>query len=105
MVEDQKAMRTGVLLSLQRALLGAITPNMRAITVEWSKTYIRIWVYHDGQFTEEAVEDFDADVVTQVIADYPYPEKENVKYVIDGDTVKFKVKDFGAHEIVVVEWR
>lgn len=65
--------RTGVLLSVHRALLGEIRPNMRAISVEWSEKNIRISVYVDGEIDEEAGDEFDAGVVTQVVADFPHP--------------------------------
>jgi len=62
-------------LSVQRALVGEITPNMRLISVEASAAEIHIWVYYDGPITEEETEDFDASVGTQVVADFPYVER------------------------------
>ena len=47
--------RTRVLLSVQRALLGAITPQMRAIDVSWSDCEIRL------RFTIDASDDDDID--------------------------------------------
>jgi hypothetical protein len=70
-------LRIRVLLSLQRALVGEVTPNIRAVSVEYSEEKIRIQVYIDGEISEEAKEEFDAGVVTQVVADFPYPEKDD----------------------------
>jgi hypothetical protein len=66
--------RSIVLLSVQRALLGEITPNMRAISVEWSEKKIHICVYVDGEIDEKARSEFDAGVVSEVIADFPYAD-------------------------------
>ena len=32
-------------------------------------------MFHDGSWPSEVEDDFDASVVTQVIADFPYPER------------------------------
>jgi hypothetical protein len=67
--------RTEVLLSVQRALLGEITPGMRAVRVEWNERLICIRIFHDGPWAQEIEEDFDAGAVTQVVADFPCTEK------------------------------
>lgn len=59
------------LVSAQRALLGAISCNMRAISLELLEQTIVLTVYHDGTMEEDEIEDFDADVVTSVVADFP----------------------------------
>jgi len=41
-------LRAQVLLSVQRALLGCITADMRLISVEWSPFRIHFHVYVDG---------------------------------------------------------
>lgn len=48
---------------------------MRAISVESSKGRVKIWVYHDGPVPKNIVDDFDASVVSQIVADFPYPER------------------------------
>ncbi len=68
-------LRIKVLLSLQRALLGEITPEMRAVAVQWSPNRIAIRVYTDGEAPAEVREDFDASVVTQVVADFSFPDQ------------------------------
>lgn len=64
-------LRISVLLSVQRALVGEITKEMRAISVEWSAERIQVWVYVDGPIDKEAQEEFDASVMTQIVSDFP----------------------------------
>ena len=74
---DEKTMndlRIRVRLSLQRALLGEVTPNLRAVCVEVSPAEIHVWAYYDGPQSEAEEEDFDGSVLTQLVADFPYPE-------------------------------
>ena len=68
-------LRARVLLSVQRALLGEITPEMRAVEVEWSPERILLRVFTEGEASEQVREDFDAAVVTQVVADFPEPDR------------------------------
>ncbi len=68
-------LRVRVLLSVQRALLGEISPDMRAISVHWSPTEICLRVYADRETTQETEEAFDAGAITQIIADFPYPDR------------------------------
>jgi hypothetical protein len=70
-------LRQMVLLSIQRALLGAITPNMRAITTEYSEKQVHIKVYIDGQIENDEENEFDEDVITQIIADFPNFDKSD----------------------------
>jgi hypothetical protein len=70
-------LRTRVLLSVQRALLGEITPEMRAVEVEWSPERILLRVFTEGEASEEVREDFDASAVTQVVADFPEPDRDD----------------------------
>jgi hypothetical protein len=82
--------RANTLLSLQRALLGEITPGMRAVSVRWSSRQILIRVFHDGPWAALVEEDFDASAVTQVVADFPNPEQGDPEILyefvrLDGD--------------------
>ncbi len=70
-------LRRRVLLSVQRALVGEITPQMRYIDVEFSAERIHIIVWHDGAVGSSVVDDFDAGAVSQVVADFPYPEQHD----------------------------
>ena len=67
-------LRTRVLLSLQRALLGEVTPEVRAVAVAWSAERITIRVYTCGEAPAVLRDEFDASVVTQVVADFSHPE-------------------------------
>ena len=42
---NKGSLRSPVLLSVQRALVGEIDPYMRAVSVEWDESRIRIHVY------------------------------------------------------------
>ena len=64
-------------LSVMRALLGEITVEMRAVTIEVNARHITLRVYHDGVASEEAWEDFDA-AMTDVYADFPHDGAEAV---------------------------
>ena len=68
-------LRSRVLLSVQRALVGEITPQMRFIGVKFSAERIHIIVWHDGVVDESISADFDAGAVTQVVADFAWPER------------------------------
>ena len=57
-------------LSVMRMLLGEITPDMRAVTVEVNARHISVRVYHDGLASEEAWDEFDS-AMTEVYADFP----------------------------------
>ena len=63
-----------VLISVQRALLGEIVDCMRAFAVNWSPEHVEIRVYTNGETSEDVKDDFDAAVVTQVVADILQPE-------------------------------
>jgi hypothetical protein len=67
-------LRIPVLLSMQRALVGEVTPEMRAVAVQWSPERIAIRVYTHGEPPAAVREDFDASVVSQVVADFPCPD-------------------------------
>ncbi len=62
------------MLSVQRALLGEVTPAMRAVAVELTPGHLRVRVYTDGESTAEARLEFDLEVMSEVLADFPWPE-------------------------------
>jgi hypothetical protein len=74
-LREPPPLRTRALLSVQRALVGEVHLGMRAIEVEISAQLITIRVFTDGDATEEIREHFDAGAVTQVVADFPHPER------------------------------
>lgn len=57
-------------LSVMRAMLGEITPEMRAVTVEVNARQITVRVYHNGLASDELWDDFNA-ATTEVYADFP----------------------------------
>jgi hypothetical protein len=61
-----------ILLSVQRALLGAVPHNLRAVTCNWVGTEIKLRFVFDGEIDEENYES--AGIVgTEVVADFPSP--------------------------------
>jgi hypothetical protein len=70
-------LRSKILLSVQRALVGCITSEMRFISVEWSRHRIHLHVYVDGVMCEDTYADFDAEAMTQIVADFPYPDRDD----------------------------
>lgn len=63
-----------VLLSLQRALLGEVGSNLRAVTVTYSGTTIHFDAFVDGEVTDEEREAMSL-VETEVMADFPSTDK------------------------------
>jgi hypothetical protein len=60
-------------LSLQRALLGAVTPNMRAVYARRDRNEIVITFVFDGDISADDVETTGI-VSTEVISDFPDPD-------------------------------
>ena len=62
--------RTKLLLSLQRALLGAVSPALREVSCGWRAKQINLRFVYDGEISEV---DFDAAhiVGAEVISDFP----------------------------------
>ncbi len=64
--------RAKILLSVQRALLGAVPHNLRAVTCDWEGTEIKLRFVFDGEIDEENYET--AGIVgAEVVADFPAP--------------------------------
>lgn len=63
-----------VVASIRRALIGAVPPEIRAVTVECSAALVLVRVFADDDAPDSVHEEFDADVITQVVADFPYPD-------------------------------
>lgn len=75
MMMNSIELRTRVLLSLQSALLGEITPNVRGITCRWDTSEIMIVCYLQGEVSED-IEESMACVATEVMADFPEHQVE-----------------------------
>jgi len=54
---------------------GEVTAQLRTISVESLKATVKIYVYYYGPVPQNIVDDFDASVVSQIVADFPYPEE------------------------------
>ena len=70
-------LRVKAILSAQRALLGDVKPYVRAISLDVTKSLLKLWVFHDGPVPLEDIENFDAVVVAQMVADFPDPDKSD----------------------------
>jgi len=64
--------RADVLLSVQRALLGKITPSMRAVTAAYDDTSVKLTFYFDGPISD-ADEESASCAETEVMADMADP--------------------------------
>lgn len=63
-----------VLVALQEALLGEVSPTLRAITVEYDDTSIHFDAYYDGEITDDYREAM-LRVDTEVMAVFPETHK------------------------------
>lgn len=72
---NDRELRISVLLSLQVALLGEISPNIRGITCSWDSSKIIIRCIFHGAIKEEDRDSMEF-VCTEVIADFPNHEVE-----------------------------
>jgi hypothetical protein len=68
-------LRTQVLLSLQSALIGEITPNIRGITCCWDTSKITIVCYLEDDIREDIEESMEY-AATEVMADFPEHQVE-----------------------------
>ncbi|WP_051370980.1 hypothetical protein [Mesorhizobium loti] len=64
--------RTKLLLSVQRALLGAVSPRLRAVTCGWEGFEITLRFVFDGELADPDLEDAGI-VASEVAADFPEP--------------------------------
>ena len=66
-------LRVTVLLSLQRARVGEVRPERRAVGVEIGADRVHVTLFLDATAPDEVAEDFDAGALTPVVADLPWP--------------------------------
>ncbi len=71
---EDTALRTRILLSTQRALLGRISRNIRMITIDWDKNYFELKAYYDKIVTEDDIENLE-EITTEIAADFPEMEE------------------------------
>ncbi len=78
----ERELSINVRLSCQRALCGAITPNVRLITVGWNNLDLfHLRAYFGEAPTDDEVDEMDA-VSTEVISDIPF-ERDKVECLMD----------------------
>jgi hypothetical protein len=93
-MNQSESLRKKILLSLQRALLGEISPFLRGVTCSWDDSQICILCIFDGQVSDDDQESMEG-VETEVMADFPeisvnlnsvrldYPEPLNPQFLTD----------------------
>lgn len=59
-------LRTRVLLTMQVALLGMVTPSMRAVSVSWSESAVRFRVFFDRQVDAEITSEIETEVMSHL---------------------------------------
>jgi hypothetical protein len=64
-----KITNVDLLLSIQRALLGNISPNLRAVCTKLEEKAINIYFYYDKKISDENCE-LSAHTIDQVMADF-----------------------------------
>lgn len=71
---EQINLRTKVILSANRALLAAVTPNLRGVTIDYNPEVLLLRAYFDQGATEEEKELIDI-ALSEMIADLHYDIK------------------------------
>jgi hypothetical protein len=65
-----KINRISAILSMNRALLGEVSPSLRAAKIKWNEEIAHLYFYYDGKISEEDYEAAEC-VATEIIADFP----------------------------------
>lgn len=79
----------GAMLSVQRALLGEVTPDLRSVSVKVHATTITLTTTFDGEY-DQMLWDAASGVAAEVIADYPSP------WIIE-EVIRFRKHPIEAH--------
>ncbi len=87
---NEHNLKIKALLSIQRALLGEISSEMKAISVTISNALIKLRVYYEGVITEDLTEEFDASVITELVSDFPEPKPDGNDPVIEFEFLNCK---------------
>jgi hypothetical protein len=85
--------RKDILLSAQRAMLGAITPNMQAITIGYKKMPVILRVYFNTQPSEDECE-LVKEITTEIIADFDEKEITFIKEEIFVEKIPENLDDW-----------
>lgn len=70
MVIQNEALRQRVLLTLQVALLGMVTPRLRGVTASWDERRVLVHCLFDGPTGEEELETC-SDIEAEMMASFP----------------------------------
>jgi hypothetical protein len=68
-MNDDVMCRQKCVLSVQRALLGSVTPNLRGVAVDWDKNEVRVTCYYHGPISDNDREIMSC-VHTEVATDF-----------------------------------
>ncbi|GBC62561.1 hypothetical protein DENIS_3533 [Desulfonema ishimotonii] len=71
--QDHKSLinfRASLLLSMQGALLGEVTPELRGVTVGWTEDIIQGIFYYDCKITDD-ISDIVEEIETLIISGFP----------------------------------
>jgi hypothetical protein len=89
-------LRISVLLSVQRALLGAVPSSLRAVACDWTNDLIVLRFIFDGPIDEQDAESMNA-VCTEVMADFPSPtgiKEEMIRADYPIEVSRYALKDW-----------
>ena len=70
MIEEAHTLRVRVLLSVQRALWGEISSQLRAVVCSWEDSRVAVDCYFDGEISGDDLESVTR-VEAEVTADFP----------------------------------
>ncbi len=63
------SLRVNSLLSVLYALIGEVSPPLRAVRIKWDEKIIHLFFYYDGEISEEDRESAE-NIATEVIANF-----------------------------------
>ena len=72
-INNERELRREVLLTFQSAVLGKITPNLRAITADWGPGWIKGLFIYDGPVTDiemDAISEIEGEMLAVFFPDY-----------------------------------
>ncbi len=72
---SEEADRASILLSVQRALLGAVSPSILGICADWGHGKIVMFVFVQNSLLDDEFEDLNG-AATQVMADFSWASVE-----------------------------
>ena len=79
-MEEQQKLRTEVLLSAQKALLGMIYPEVRAIAIGYLEKTLKLLYYLEREPNESDYEILE-EVTSEIIADFPSETFDHIEEI------------------------